>query len=359
VSRTVAQVAIGLAIFALAGGAHAESRVVVVDDGDRSTRAATERLRGELAAAGFVVVSRTARAGDGQGDMEAATDEESVASVRLVRSTQARGEAELWVSDRLTGKTLVRRVAADPERSPRLVALRGVELLRASLLELQSPPHDDIPPATPALAQPPPPEIARFVAPAPPARAAEKPVTSAPSRRWIEHVALDAGIAVLASTDGLGPAAAPTFGVWFALPASFAARVQVVGPAFQGLSTTTDSGGATADVRQELGTVDLAWTPMVGRALVPFVAIGGGAYHLHVQGTAAPAGYQLTSSDVWSGLFAGSLGLGVRLAPGVSLAAEGRAFVIGPRPEVTIAQENVASAGSPSLLASASLIASF
>ena len=387
-SRPVAPVAIGLAIFALAdrasaqsaarsapdgasaqsaarstpdgasaqSAARSDSRVVVVDDGDRSTRAATERLRGELAAAGFVVISRSARAGDGQGDMETATEEESVATVRLVRSPQARGEAELWVSDRLTGKTLVRRVAADPERSPRLVAMRGVELLRASLLELESPPHDDLPPATPALAQPPPPEIARFVAPAP-ARAGEKPVASAPSPRWIEHVALDAGIAVLASTDRLGPAAAPKLGVWFALPASFAARVQLVGPAFQGLSNA--AGDANADVRQELATLDLAWTPTLGRSLAPFIALGGGAYHLHVQGTAAPAGFQLASSDVWAGLFAASVGLGVRLAPGVSLAAEGRALVIAPHPEVTIAQESVASAGSPSLLASASLIASF
>ncbi|MGO8999118.1 MAG: hypothetical protein ACLQVI_37810, partial [Polyangiaceae bacterium] len=60
-NRTVAQVAIALAVFAFAEGVHADSRVVVVDDGDRSTRAATERLRGELAAAGFVVVSRAAR----------------------------------------------------------------------------------------------------------------------------------------------------------------------------------------------------------------------------------------------------------------------------------------------------------
>jgi len=97
----------------------------------------------------------------------------------------------------------------------------------------------------------------------------------------------------------------------------------------------------------------------VAHTLAPFIALGGGPYHLHVQGTSAPAGYTLTSNDVWAGLFAASLGLGVRIAQGVSLAAEGRAIVITPRPEVTIGGLSVASAGSPSLLGSASLIASF
>ncbi len=347
--------AIAFALLAFAERASAETRVVVVDDGDRSTRAATERLRGELAAAGFTVVPRGARAGDVRDDLEAGGSEDGVASVRLVR---AHGATELWVSDRLTGKTLVRRVDADPERSPRLVALRGVELLRASLLELASPPHDDAPPVTPALAQPPPPEVARFVAPPPsPSPSAEKPAPEhPPTRHWIDHAAFDAGIAVLASTDRLGPAAAPKLGAWLALPASFAVRLELVGPAFQSGLANADG---TAVVRQELGSLDLAWAPLFAGVLAPFVAIGGGPYHLHVQGTASLPGFQGTSNDVWAGFFAASLGLGVKIAQGVSLAAEGRALVIAPHPAVTVGNERVASAGSPSLLGSASLIASF
>jgi hypothetical protein len=328
-----------LAVVAFASVARADSRIVVLDEGDPHTHAAIERLRGELAAAGFTVVSDGASAGD------------SVASVSLVRTARA---TDVHVSDRLTGKTLVRRIDADPERAPRLVAMRGVELLRASLLELQSPPHDDVPPVTPALAQPPAPEIARFVAPAPPV--AEKLPAPPPSAHWIDHAAFDAGMAVLASTDRLGPAVAPKLGAWLALPASFAARVQLVGPAFQSGLANADG---TAVVRQELATVDLAWTPMLGRTLVPFIALGGGPYHLHVQGTPSLAGLTGASNDVWAALFAGSLGLALRIAPFVSLAAEGRAFAIAPHPTVTIGNQTVASAGSPSLLASLSLVASF
>ena len=276
--------------------------------GIASTRAATERLRGELAAAGFVVVSRAAR---GETRATTSTDRAKGTASRRCGSCAARRRAarrELWVSDRLTGKTLVRRVDADPERAPRLVAMRGVELLRASLLELESPPHDDAPPATPALAQPPPSghRALRRSGSCPPRRSRSRRRPLAPAR-WIEHAAFDAGIAVLASTDRLGPAAAPKLGAWLALPVVVRARVELVGPAFQSGLANADG---TAVVRQELATVDLAWTPMVGRTFAPFVALGGGPYHLHVQGTPSLPGYQAASNDVWAGLFAGSVGLG-------------------------------------------------
>jgi hypothetical protein len=145
-------------------------------------------------------------------------------------------------------------------------------------------------------------------------------------------------------------------GIWVALPASFALRLELVGPAFQSGIANADG---TAVVRQELGAVDLAWAPLLGGVVAPFVALGGGPYHLHVQGTASLPGFQDASNDVWAGFFAATVGLGVRVAQGVSLAAEGRALGIAPHPAVTIGGETVASAGSPSLLGSASLIASF
>jgi hypothetical protein len=347
---------LGLAFVAFTNVAGAASRIVVIDDSDRTTREATARLRGELAAAGFEVEAR-AHTGDARSDVESSGGTE-VATVRLVRDPQTRA-TELWVSDRLTGKTLVRRVRADPERSPRLVALRGVELLRASLLELASPPHDDAPPATPEMAQPPPPEVVRLVAPPPAvplAPVARDVGTSAPSARpWIPHAAFDAGIAVLASTDHLGPAATPAFGAWVALPASLALRLRFVGPAFQsGLSNAIGS----AVVRQECGSLDLAWIVPLRGWLAPYVALGGGAYHLHVQGTAS-APYHGTTNDVWAALAAGAAGVAFRIAPGVSIAAEGRLLGLAPHPAVTIGGDRVASAGDPSLLASASLVASF
>jgi hypothetical protein len=348
-----ATVVVGALTFASV--AHAGSRIVVVEDGDRTTREATARLRAELTAAGFEVQSRSARADRARDDVEqdgASAQGDGVASVRLVRDPSTHA-TELWVSDRLTGKTLVRRVSADPERAPRIVALRGVELLRASLLELASPPHDDAPPETPAMTKPPPPEVARLVAPTP--VGAEAPAVPARSRAWMERAAVDAGVAMLASTDHLGPAAAPSVGAWLALPACFALRLRLVGPAFQsGLS----NAAGTAVVSQELASVDLAWIAPVRGVVAPFVALGGGPYHLHVQGTAT-APYKSASDDVWAALGAAGVGAALRLAPAVSIALEGRALALAPRPAVTLGGERVATAGGPSLLGSASLVASF
>src|SRR5262249_49620676 len=71
--------------------------------------------------------------------------------------------AELWVVDRVTGKTVVRRVHADPKaaRIAEVLSVRAVELLRASFLELAmpSPPAPDVV----EVPRPPPPVVTRSV----------------------------------------------------------------------------------------------------------------------------------------------------------------------------------------------------
>jgi hypothetical protein len=342
-----------LAIALAANAADAASRVVVVEDANRATRDATARLRAELVAAGFDVEARSAREVEPERDVE---DEggESVATVRLVRVGR---RTELWVSDRLTGKTLVRRVNADPEKNPRLVAIRGVELLRASLLELTSPPHDEAPPATPALAAPPPPEVQKLVGPppAPPPTDTTPKTPPPPPKRWADRVALDAGVLLLGSTEGLGAAFAPTLAAWLPLPGPFALRPRVAGPAFR--SGVSNAFGS-ADTRQELATLEIAWAPFDG-VVVPFVAAGGGVYHLHVEGHPASPQYHAASDEVFAAIAGGGLGADFRIAPAVALSLEGRAFAITPHPQVAIGNTRVAETGAPALVGAASLVAAF
>jgi len=61
--------------------------------------------------------------------------EHDVAAAVLVRSDG--GFVQVWISDRVTGKVVIRRVAVDRADDPRVVAVHAVELLRASLLELE------------------------------------------------------------------------------------------------------------------------------------------------------------------------------------------------------------------------------
>src|SRR5262249_5220500 len=75
----------------------------------------------------------------------------AIAAIRAVPS--ARG-VEVWIADRVTGKTVLREVASDDGAldGEGALALRAVELLRASLLEvaLPAPPPGEVP-ATPEI----------------------------------------------------------------------------------------------------------------------------------------------------------------------------------------------------------------
>ncbi len=69
---------------------------------------------------------------------EIAKQNNAAAAIRIVPSSRV---VEVWVADRITGKTVIRKVAVekDNKSSVSVVALRAVELLRASLLEIHDP----------------------------------------------------------------------------------------------------------------------------------------------------------------------------------------------------------------------------
>src|SRR5207248_74460 len=69
----------------------------------------------------------------------------AVASVSLVRS-EGLATADVWISDRVTGKTTMRTIAtAENREAPSVLAVRAVDLLRTSLREFsagEGPPSD-------------------------------------------------------------------------------------------------------------------------------------------------------------------------------------------------------------------------
>jgi hypothetical protein len=116
----------------------------------------------------------------------------AIAAIRAVPS--ARG-VEVWIADRVTGKTVLREIAADTADAA--LALRVVELLRASLLEAALP-H---PPAGEVRASP---EIQEKLSLPAPAALAPQP---APTLRF------SLGLGPLWSPGGFGAAAAIDLGV--------------------------------------------------------------------------------------------------------------------------------------------------
>ena len=180
--RWAAVAPIVAATIAMGGVAEAASRVAVVvpRDPDATTREATTRLEAELRGAGFEVVSVPAPpGGDARAAVEATSVEPRPIATIAIQPTAGGAVADVWVADHLSEKTLVRKIRvddADPSSAVSTLAIRAVERLRASLLELREPAR--APRRVPA-------DVARWIEPPPAAAPAlpESPRGPAPSVR--------------------------------------------------------------------------------------------------------------------------------------------------------------------------------
>jgi hypothetical protein len=331
-----------IAHFALEASARADgppSRVALVrsSSSDRVLHEATTRVRAELVAAGFEVVEVDRAPGDPRSEVEEAALDTSSSFATIAMSRAANGAfADVWISDRLTGKTVVRRLeVGSDENATAVLAIRTLELLRASLLEVAT----KGPPAEPPMSAPN--DVMRWIAPALPA---------APPAPPFRGPALGLGVLALHGLRGIGLAVGPTagfsygFGPWFA-------RVTLAGPLF-GPDLQTPAGSAT--VRQQLAALAIGWAS-VPRPVGVYAWVGAGGFDLHTEGSAS-APYRATSGDVVSLLTTAGLGALVQIAPRVGLTLEGTALFLDPQPIVVIAGRDAGSAGVPSLGASLGLI---
>ena len=233
----------------------------------------------------------------------------------------------------------------------RVVAIRAMELLRASLLEATAPPppprEDATALAAPAIS-PPPPDVARWMAPQP------EPL---PSKTLVPSFGIEAGVAVLHSFDGLNLAPMPSLRLWYALGEHVSLRLAVAGP---GYASDVSAPLGTAVVRQELAAIELAYAFALGpRWLVPVASIGAGGYHLHARGTPTSPGYRGASDDAWSALVDAGLSAALRFSSHAAIVLDARAIALVPRPVVGIAGNTAATAGRPSALLSVGVLASF
>jgi hypothetical protein len=220
-------------------------------------------VRAELESIGFTVLE--AEVVDGPRALaDAARTRGAIAAVRVTSS--ARG-VEVWVVDRVTGKTLLREIVRGESNDVDAIAVRAVELLRASLLELETPNR-------PAGEVPAPPPARKLIAPAEGARA------RAPTRHWFD-VAI--GPSVIASPGGIGPQGALAvaarlrltpelaFGTWWLLPA-FAGHV--------------DTAAASAELRTVIGGVGFELETAASRPWSASVGAGFGFTYLGADGRA-------------------------------------------------------------------------
>ncbi|MCC6527810.1 MAG: hypothetical protein IT373_34515 [Polyangiaceae bacterium] len=294
------------------------------------------RARAELELAGFevVVVDQAGGAATVRVELErAATEAGAIAAIAVEGDSAA---ADVWVTDRLTGKTLVRRLDGSGgrgARGPATLAIRAVELLRASLGEAGGPDAGDELPG----------DVASWMR----------------SDALAAHAVLSGfgaslGVGLVQSFDGLGPAFGPVVRLSCAAPMGLGGRLALVGP---GGGPSFDGPLGRASALQTLIVAEAVYAPVLGGSrFVPLASAGVGAYYLHASGELDDPSLA-TSGGSWAAAFVLGGGLAARPTPNVAVTLDLDLLFTAPRVVVAMAGEPVGSAGRPSLVAALGVVA--
>jgi hypothetical protein len=307
------------------------------------------RLQAELTVEGFDArVSEVDLGPDVRASLEKVAPTMAATAVVAVVAGSDPASAELWVVDRLTGKTVVRRVHADPKMPARIaevLSVRAVELLRASFLELAitSRPAPDVV----EVPLPSEPVVTRFVT--------EPLVEAEPDWTWAVEAGAG-GMGAIQSVSGgttlLGEIL-PVARVQRAFNARLCARVSFAG---LGTQAQVNLRGGYANVSQTSVLAEGLVRFRRGKRLEPVLSFGAGILYLAAEGhEMAP----YIGGNAYRVSAAADAGVGLRmpLRPRrVELGFELHALVAEPYPVVRSTQSEVARAGRPSLLASITLL---
>jgi hypothetical protein len=323
--------ALALLVLATSGLARASTvKVVIVRPADQIAVEAVARIEGELSAAGFETTVLVHKGdADPRAEVERETrDNGADAALSIVDTAESR-TAEVWIADRLTGKTVVQHleVSGGDARASAALAVQIVELLRASLLELLFRRRQDTTPAPR-----PPPEVTKWVQ-------AGLPEQSPP-------VAVEAGAAVLHSFSGIGPNLAAVIRASHRFNAPVGARVSLLVPLTRAHVTTFAGSGALS---QTVALAEIVGAFRSSGMVRPTAVIGAGVYRADLEGTGT-APYLGRSDGSWGGAANVGLGLELRVGRQVGFAAEAQAAFMFPYPIVHIAGVEVAHAGRPSVV---------
>lgn len=348
---------LALALLTPAARGAERSRVAVVraTGADPLLAEATTRLEAELAALGFeVVLVEPTAGGDARASVEAAHLTPPPIATLALSHEGTSAAADVWVADGLTAKTSVRRIDVrdvSQDRAPSVLAVRAVELLRASLLEATRPAkaaerreEDGKKPgeAPPEKAKAVPNDVERFVDAGRNEDAFAPRVD--PKRAGLRG---ELGAALLTSLSGSSPAFGPMLRVGYGSD-RLTGRIGVIAPAF-GAGVDGALGGAS--VRQELAVFELVTTFSAGSRFVAVLSAGAGVHHARVDGSAR-APFTSGAGDSWGALAVGGAGVGVRLGDASGLLADVHALFRTPTFAVRIGNESFESR-TPELAATA------
>lgn len=312
--------------------------LVTPEPGGDIAPAVLTRLRGELRAARFEmdVATISADAPRRATVEEMAAREGTSAALGIFFGG---GRVEMWATDASAGRTLMQNMRLDqgtPDRSAAIVAVKAVDLLKATLAEIWS-----APPPSPEPEPPPEPVV---VAPPPPPEAVvieHPPVDDAAERRadrfslsvgggWLQAGSVSGWTPVIAISTALGSA-------------GLAARFTL---AAMGSSTDVTKPAASAKLAQQIALAELLLWSRAWHRLRAALAVGVGAHHLSIEGQAAP-GFLSGNQGSWSTATGAGASVALNLASNLMLALDARAVENWPATTVNINGAQIARVGRP------------
>jgi hypothetical protein len=292
------------------------------------------RLHAEFTNLGIAVLEVPDETTDDAGAFltEAARREGAFAAVRIVSDGRA---TTVWVADRLTDKILVRALPASRTGvvGGEVVALEVVELLRASLLELNVPE-----PSRPSS----PPEVAALLAPAEAAPRAERP------SRFHAQIAPT----VLVAPGGVGPTGHASVGLRYQWTPRLSSRAFVVLPVVAG-NVRGPGGRAEVGVGLAGMGLDLALTHPASDWML---LVGGAVAAARIRTVGTSESLLLERADtVYSVVPALLATIQRRLSGRASLGFEVMSGISVPRPIILFGERETAHWGRPLVGASLTL----
>jgi len=348
----VASAVMAAAILLVAPPARSEpasGQIVLLDPSSSSTvlRRAMTRIREELLAGGFDVTRLDPGPRRDPASLAElmAKQDDAVAVVALVGDPEQPG-AEIWILDRIGSSPEVRRLpvpAAEREQLPEVLAIRTIEVLKASalkrLLESKYPPA---PPPPPPPAPPPPPHVA-----------VAAPVEVVEVEPAMRAFGLETGISVLESVQGPGPAALPLVRARFHVYRGLFARVTVAG---LGTRPRIHADVGSTSVDQSVGLAELGFALRFARRWRATVGAGGGALYLRSEGEGNGSNRGL-HEDRLVGVVDVGAGLLADLGRQLSLSFEVHGLLALPHPTLRFYDVEAATVGYPALFASLTMVA--
>jgi len=237
----------------------------------------------------------------------------AVAAIALVHQDETTA-VDVWLVDRVTGKTTLRRIVVrSGEDASSVLAIRAVDLLRASFREFE----------------------VGTRAPGDVADVDRRPVPEA-----VEHISaksapaftLVAEATMLVQFPAFGASFGPALGAFLRTTERSALGVVVAGP-LVGAEFSAPNGSAA--MTQAFGIFEARLSALKSRAIEAGPSLAIGAYHLTATGRADPP-LVSKDDDAWAGIAGAGVFSQIRLSENLAAGISSRAFGTFPRVGVAV-----------------------